>query len=44
MSRYNAANIRSSMTAALFAFIFSAVCLTGALAPAQNAANISIMA
>jgi hypothetical protein len=44
MSRYNPTNFRSSITAALFAFIFSAVCLTGALAPAQTAANISIMA
>jgi hypothetical protein len=44
MNRYNPTNVRSSITAALFAFIFSAVCLTGALAPAQTAASVSIMA
>jgi hypothetical protein len=44
MSRYNPANLRSSVTAALFAFLFSAACLTGALAPAQTAAKVSIMA
>jgi hypothetical protein len=44
MNSYNPANLRSSITAALFAFLFSAICLTGALAPAQTAANVSIMA
>jgi hypothetical protein len=44
MNRYNPTNVRSSITAALFAFIFSAVCLMGALAPAQTAASVSIIA
>ncbi len=44
MSRYNPANIRTSITAALFAFMFSAVCLTGALAPAHIVTPASIAA
>jgi hypothetical protein len=44
MNRYSPTSIRSSITAALFALVFSAVCLTGALAPAQTATTSSIMA
>jgi hypothetical protein len=37
MNSYSLTELRSNMVAAIFALFFSAVCLTGVLAPAHNA-------
>jgi hypothetical protein len=44
MNSYNPSSIRSNIVAALCTIIFSATCLTGALAPAQASSPVATSA